>query len=55
MMKLIRFLITGSWHEHVWETFKEEDMYSDGDYEHAEYTRYTMKCKGCGSMKRKEL
>ena len=55
MWRLLKFIVTGSWHEHEWETTKEEELYTNEDYKYAWKTRYTMKCKGCGNMKKKEL
>lgn len=56
MWRLLKFIVTGSWHEHEWETIKEEELYNlvNGKWENT-HTRYTMKCKGCGNMKKKEL
>ena len=54
MLKLIRFLITGSWHEHKWEIIKETPVQNfDGITRQptGKFTRYTMQCKGCGDIK----
>ena len=49
MKKLLRFLWTGSWHDHYWEVYKstqvlDEDNECIGD-------KYTLRCKHCGEMK----
>lgn len=47
MLKLIRFLITGSWHQHTYEVIKEYDVsYNDGYL----YRVYVSRCTKCGKI-----
>ena len=49
MLRLLRFLITGSWHEHKWIEVKHvKTINSDGDYYKDEYL---CRCEKCGTMK----
>jgi len=54
MLKLLRFLITGSWHEHKWEIVKEfvTKIYSWNcdDKPNKIQHLYIQKCEGCGKL-----
>jgi len=54
MLRILRFLFTGDWHLHKWETIKENQVINDsGDgYKGA---MYTMRCTECGNIKRKQV
>lgn len=57
MLKLLRFLWTGSWHEHEWETIEVEKTQSigmDSMRVKNETTIYTLRCKSCGEIKFKK-
>lgn len=47
MIRLIRFLFTGDWHLHQWETIKETPCSGDGE----KWTRFYCRCKHCGKHK----
>jgi hypothetical protein len=54
MIRLLRFLITGSWHEHKWEIM---EKYNDIHYWNAddklpcsEIRHYIQKCAVCGKL-----
>lgn len=49
MIRLIRFLITGSWHKHEckWDTVDEFNVCNDG----VNFKRYVLKCNTCGELK----
>jgi translation initiation factor 2 beta subunit (eIF-2beta)/eIF-5 len=55
MIRLIRFLITGSWHEHKWEMKEKHttDVYlNDDDVMPYKTERlYIQKCSVCGKLK----
>ena len=55
MLKLLRFLITGVWHEHTWEMIERRKtvLYPHGKNRLPRgyiYT-YVQKCTGCGKLK----
>lgn len=52
MLKLIRFLFTGSWHEHRWEIINKSFVTSDLG---STYDEYTLQCIKCGNLKRKAI
>lgn len=49
MIRIFRFLLTGDWHMHVWETIK--TVQCNGDAGNS-WTRYYCKCKVCGKHKK---
>jgi hypothetical protein len=49
MKKLLRFLWTGSWHDHSWEVYKETMIVDKNDVPIGE--KYALRCKDCGEMK----
>lgn len=57
MWRLIKFLFTGSWYVHNWETKEERDRY----YNDGHNSRYRigksvyLRCKECGVWKRQDL
>lgn len=52
MWRILKFLFTGSWHEHEWETLK--DVGLNGEFG-AKGRRYTCRCKHCGKYKKFDL
>lgn len=54
MLRILRFLWTGSWHEHIWETVKTVEV--DGGYRGCPpsrtWTRFYCRCKVCGTIKK---
>ena len=54
MLKLLRFLITGSWHEHKWEIIEryKADIYTWKSEYKPEKTQHTIiqKCEVCGKL-----
>jgi uncharacterized Zn finger protein len=52
MLRLIRFLITGSWHEHTYEVIKEYDVNHRGGYL---YRVYVSRCTKCGKITSKSV
>lgn len=54
MIRIIRFIITGSWHEHEWE---ELDLLRVNNSAHggAIYERVYLRCKKCGNWKKEDL
>ena len=57
MLKLLRFLITGSWHEHKWVQDGLLNSYSSASKGHRLPTAVwqLLRCKECGNLKRKRL
>ena len=53
MLRLLRLLITGSWHEHEWEIIKEINVYVNPRDEMPESRRFILQCSICGNVKRK--
>lgn len=53
MWRIFKFLFTGSWHEHTWETIKEGKIVNDYD----EYigTYHNLRCTKCGNLKKVDL
>ena len=56
MIRLLKFLITGSWHEHKWEIYRTSNVteYPDGDKNRMPVgyvTTYIQKCAVCGKLK----
>ena len=49
MKKLLRFLWTGSWHDHYWEVYKTTTIVDEDDVRIGD--KYTLRCKHCGEMK----
>ncbi len=48
MIKLLRFLITGSWHEHKYKIIKEVQVTSNSG---RSWVRYISRCEECGKIK----
>ena len=48
MIRLLRFLLTGDWHLHKWETIDQKRR--DSKYE--TWTRYYCRCTVCGTHKK---
>ena len=55
MIKLLRFLWTGSWHEHDWETQERILFFDDDSGKRPIATKYILRCKHCGTIKKKEV
>jgi hypothetical protein len=54
MIKLIQFLISGCWHE--WEIIKYSDLHWSNDFgERGTGTRYILRCKKCGLVRKKDI
>ncbi len=54
MLRLVRLLWTGSWHEHAWEIYRQGRIATVA----ANITRgnwYDLRCKHCGAMKRRQF
>jgi len=54
MIRLLRFIITGSWHEHKWELEKEwkaETFLDDDKYPYKTARYFIQKCSVCGKLK----
>jgi hypothetical protein len=55
MIRLIKFLITGSWHEHKWEINDEQETdifaYEDSKLPVRFVRTYVQKCAVCGKLK----
>ncbi len=49
-MKIIRFLITGSWHEHKWVQMEKYEMLGNDTKKIIGIT-YILKCEICGNIK----
>ena len=52
MLKLLRFIWTGSWHEHEWEIYDHGKIIRDGG---PRATWYDLRCKTCGSMRYRQF
>ena len=48
MLRLLRFLLTGDFHLHKWETISNKRC--EGDY--GTWTRYYVRCIHCGIIKK---
>jgi hypothetical protein len=52
MFRLLRFLVTGSWHTHQWDIITVHELYEHrGSEEHIVAFEYILQCKGCGNIK----
>lgn len=54
MLRLLRFLWTGSWHEHKWEHVEKNKVYAEVDGKQSSMPRYferVCKCEHCGTIK----
>lgn len=51
MFRILKFLITGSWHEHKWVVISVGTVNFGG---HSVGNRYTLRCSECGNIKYKE-
>lgn len=50
MLKLLRFLPLGTWHDHRWEILRTVNVVvSEGGL--PVYTKYVLRCSDCGKMK----
>ena len=50
MLKLLRFLLLGTWHDHRWEILRTVNVVvSEGSL--PVYTKYVLRCSDCGKMK----
>lgn len=50
MIRILRFLWTGSWHEHVWETLQQVPCIDPSDGRR--WTRFYCRCKLRGTHKK---
>ena len=48
MIRLLRFLFTGSWHEHKWKTINEVRIGPNGNF--ALGRLYVCRCQECGKI-----
>ncbi len=48
MLRLLRFLVTGDWHLHQWETIDKTECSGMGGL----WTRYYCRCTVCGKHKK---
>ena len=48
MLRLIRFLITGSWHEHKWKILVERTVKTE---DKQQFFLYECQCETCGEIK----
>lgn len=59
MLRIIKFLFTGDWHLHQWETIEAKQMIrttKDGfSTSEVEYKKYTLRCEQCGEIKSVEI
>jgi len=53
MIRLLRFLITGSWHEHTWEVIDQYNtqLLDDDERPYGYVHTYVQKCTICGKLK----
>jgi len=55
MIRLLRFIITGSWHEHKWETEDKDEVTiwldENSKIPMRYVTTYVQKCVVCGKLK----
>lgn len=47
MIRILRFLWTGSWHTHEWDIIKEITVEIEGG---DRWTRFICQCKDCGTI-----
>lgn len=50
MIRLLKFLFTGDWHLHKWETIETRRVRGDDRY--VSHTRYYCRCEHCGTIKK---
>lgn len=56
MFRLLRFLVTGSWHSHVWEIITVNELFETRGQEKSVVAfEYILQCKGCGNIKVKRV
>ncbi len=56
MLRLLRFLWTGSWHEHKWKVIKETKVYNmTVSKELPDHLLYTQECEICGILQTKKV
>lgn len=48
MIRILRFLFTGSWHEHNWETVRTDRLVDENRV--AIGSRHILRCKECGKI-----
>jgi len=51
MLRLIKFLFTGSWHEHSWKVIHQGTLGRGGN---VRGYRHILQCTGCGNVKHKD-
>jgi hypothetical protein len=51
MLRLIKFLFTGSWHEHKWKIIDQGSLTTD----FGPGTWYDLQCETCGNIKTKKV
>lgn len=51
MLRLIKFLFTGSWHEHKWKIIKQGPLITD----FGKGIWYDLQCETCGNIKTKKV
>lgn len=51
MIRLLKFLFTGSWHEHNWTVIESGTLGSNG---RVNGHRHILQCSGCGNIKHKD-
>ena len=60
MWRLIKFIFTGTWHEHEWKIIDQRDMIEvthtvdRGSFENAVKV-YTLQCEHCGDIEKRIL
>lgn len=52
MIRLLKFLFTGTWHEHKWETIGRGTLHQGRSLVGQ---RYTLRCTQCGDVKCKDM
>lgn len=52
MIRLLRFLWTGSWHDHQWETIGQNSFTDDWGLWLRHGTQHILQCKTCGNIKK---
>lgn len=55
MLRLLKFLFTGSWHEHTWVTINEYSIQKDKAPDKQVGIMYVEKCHACGKRRKTEL
>ena len=53
MLRILRFLWTGSWHEHKWKIIEKLRVFREGDVEQGIpiYFERVCQCEHCGTIK----